>query len=256
MHNIRILSLLTLLTLPCLLLSCSEEDEITGPPPLESCQPEPGEGPIVTRTLELNAFEKVGMNVEGQVFIRQAATQQVTVTGHSNVLDALNQQIQGNAWSIDFGNLCFEDFELTINIDLPDLSAASIAGSGDIEISAFENQGPLSLSVSGSGDLTTQAFTGTPDVSSSVSGSGSIAILDNFPNAGRASVSIAGSGDYFGFSFTTLDLSVSIAGSGTAEVAALESLTVTITGSGDVLYVGQPVITSNITGTGQLIDAN
>ena len=69
---------------------------------------------------------------------------------------------------------------------------------------------------------------------------------------GQFLLSVAGSADVSAFDLSADDVSISISGSGDAEVNAGDSLSVSIKGSGDVSYSGEPTVSKSIMGNGDV----
>jgi hypothetical protein len=64
---------------------------------------------------------------------------------------------------------------------------------------------------------------------------------------------IAGSGDYHGSNVKSKGVTISIMGSGNAELDASDKLNATIMGSGDIKYTGDAVVSKNILGSGSIV---
>ena len=169
-----------------------------------------GEGPKVTKELNVDAFTGIGLSVSGKVYLTKGSTQSVKVEGQANMIDNLDLEVKDNTWSIEFKDKADHYESLVFHITLPDLHALSIAGSGSIiGESAFNNLDKLSLSIAGSGDIKSSGL-----------------------KADKCKVSIAGSGD------CTIevaeDLNVSIAGSGDVHYKGRPRIKTSIAGSGKV----------------------
>lgn len=188
-----------------------------------------GEGPKVTKELNVDAFTGIGLSVSGKVYLTKGSTQSVKVEGQANMIDNLDLEVKDNTWSIEFKDKADHYESLVFHITLPDLHALSIAGSGSIiGESAFNNLDKLSLSIAGSGDIMLEG------------------------SADEVKVSIAGSGDIKSSGLKADKCKVSIAGSGDCTIEVAEDLNVSIAGSGDVHYKGRPRIKTSIAGSGKV----
>jgi hypothetical protein len=191
-----------------------------------------GEGPRVTKTLNLDDFSKIALSFGAEVHLSQGNKQKVVIKAQQNIIDLLDKEIRGDRWRIGFENkvnLKSHD-GIDIYITLPEVEALSIAGSGSIiGETAFKNLDDLEISIAGSGDIELE---GTGD---------------------DLEVSIAGSGDVKLRDFKVNDCEVSIAGSGDCEVHVDGKLAVSIAGSGDVKYKGSPdKVQSKVAGSGDV----
>jgi len=228
---------------------------------LTSCDREnfcqPGAGGIVTRTLSLSSFSSVDFQEAGEVIISQGAAQEVVAVGHANIVDHLREVVSHGEWKIDLGNRCYDDYDLTIYITVPELDAITLSGSGHITVNDFIDQGDdLDMTLPGSGSITLGNFVGPQDLSVNISGSGTITTYGSIPTLHSQNIRISGSGKYQGFNNPSDDCTIQIPGSGTCEVTASQLLDVRISGSGIVYFKGHPSISSNITGSGSVVDAN
>ena len=112
-------------------------------------------------------------------------------------------------------------------VTVPALSAAEIAGSGDINID----------------HVTGPAFKG------SIAGSGDIKAAGN---AANVKYDIAGSGDIDGGDVVAQTAAVSISGSGGVHAHATGTATIQVIGSGDVILTGGAKCTISKTGSGDV----
>lgn len=215
-----------------------------------------GEGPIVTQTLTLPDFNGVGLSIAGNVVISQGATQEVRAIGQQNIIEDLKTTVTDDIWTITFENDCYNNYDLTIEITVPNINIVNISGSGDVTINDFSNQNALEIGITGSGNMTLNQFEGIENFRSTLTGSGVFTANEDISTLDNMTIISSGSGQFFGFEISSNNCSVNSTGSGTTEITAIESLNVVITGSGTVSYKGSPDITQNITGSGRLIDAN
>ena len=215
-----------------------------------------GSGPIITKTLSIPAFKGIDFAIAGNVIITQGTSQSVTAIGHANIINKIDNDVSGDIWDVNFGRDCFDNYDLTINITVPDIDEIAISGAGNITVGSFENQDNLSLKISGSGEITFDSFSGCEDLSVNISGNGTVSGKSEFPDLKTMDIKISGSGDYRGFPVSMDNCDINFSGSGTCEVYVRKKMDVNISGSGTVYYKGNPTITTNITGSGSLVNAN
>jgi len=234
-----------LLVFALFLTSCDKDDNCPN-----------GTGSIDTISLSLSTFNAINFAIAGNVNITQGTSQSVTLTGHSSIINKIDNEVSGGVWRIDFGRDCFSNYDLIINIVVPNIEDITMSGAGNIAVGSFENQNDLSLNLSGSGAIVTDAFGGCEHLSVNLSGSGTIRGESEFPDLKTTDINISGSGNYRGFPVSMDECDVNISGSGNCELSVRQKLDVRISGSGTVSYRGNPVITTNITGSGSVVDAN
>ena len=192
-----------------------------------------GQGPKVTETLDLPAFDAISLNISGNVYLRQGNTQSVKIEAQQNVLDQIVREVSGNHWKIKFDQNVRNHDAVKIWITMPTLTEACISGSGDIiGESAFKGLGDLTVGISGSGNIDLEV------------------------EAKNLNSGISGSGDIRAFNLACRTADINIPGSGDCEVFVSEFLKVRISGSGDVFFKGNPDLDVSISGSGNVIDAN
>lgn len=228
-----------------LLVSCSTDN---------SCVQ--GSNNIVTKEINIEEFTGVDLKISNDVIIKQGPVQKVSVTGNENVIALVGKSINSGVWDVELLNTCYLDYQLQIEITVPNIEKIFISGSGDIRVEDFVNQNDMSLKISGSGDITMNKITGTQNLIVKISGSGDINLQDDFSLLKRIDISMSGSGNFLGFNAFAKACYVSNSGSGKNEVYATEILDVSMSGSGNTYYKGTPQITKSISGSGAVINAN
>ena len=188
-----------------------------------------GEGPVVTKTLNIDDFNAIGLAVVGEVYLSKGSTQKVTVKGQANIIDNLETEVDGKEWDIKFDRKARNYEKLIFHITVPDIEGLSIAGSGSIiGEDAFDGLDRLEMAIAGSGDI---EFSGS---------------------ARKLKVSIAGNGSVKGADLNIEDCTVEIAGNGDCVIGDTDELNVSIAGSGDVKYKGSPKVSTSIAGSGRV----
>lgn len=191
-----------------------------------------GEGPKVTKTLDLDEITGLGVSIGAKVHLTQGKKQKVEIKAQQNIIDLIDRDVRRGRWRIQLEkgtNLRNHD-GIDIYITMPTIEELSVAGSGSIiGKTDFNDLDDIKVSIAGSGDV-------------DLSGSGE-----------DLEVSVAGSGDVDMVGFVVDNCEVSIAGSGDCEVNVSGSLQVSIAGSGDVKYKGDPdKVKSSIAGSGDV----
>ena len=215
-----------------------------------------GEGPIVTQTIDVADFSSVSLIGADDVVITYGETQEVTATGHQNIIDRLKRNVNGNTWNVCLQTGCHVDYELTVYITIPDIEELSITGSGDIYVNDFVNGGDLELNISGSGDIELARMEGCPAIDAVITGSGDMKLDDETPDLETLNVSITGSGNFEAYPAVANEAYIDIIGSGDCYISTLDYLDVSITGSGDVYYKGTPEVDLKVSGSGNVFSRN
>jgi len=224
--------------------SCTSDDCITG------------EGNIVTETLDLEPLDATTLMGSNNVTIKQGDIQEIKVTGYPNIIKELNRSVTNKHWEIRLDDACYKNADYSVEITIPYLTEANIAGSGNIIVHDFIAQSDQTYRVLGSGNLSLGANTGTEALNVFLTGSGNVTSNADFTNLKSLDISITGSGDFSGFATTTNTCNINVSGSGNSYVYVQDELNVIINGSGNVNYKGDPLIKSSITGSGKVVDSN
>lgn len=214
-----------------------------------------GSGPIVNQTLdieELNGFDLFG---SFNVILKNGPIQKISAIGQQNIIDQLSYDVNNGIWKIAFEEGCYNDYDLTIEFEVPNINEFGISGSGSIQIvDEFDSLVNLNIFNSGTGGIfTNDSLIISTFLNIDISGSGSISLKGKVPNQ---NITISGSGSYTAFNLESTACVVSIPGSGNCEVNASNTLDAFLSGSGSLYYIGSPVINANITGSGTINNSN
>jgi hypothetical protein len=208
-----------------------------------------GEGSKVTKTLNLDKFDAVGLAISADVFLTQGNSQSVKIEAQNNIIENLVTDVENGRWKIKFDKNVREHDGIKIWITIPTLKEASVSGSGDIVgESSFNGLDLLNLAVSGSGSIRLDYQANRSEAA--ISGSGDMKLSGS---VSEIAIRVSGSGDVDAFDLTTKSCSVRISGSGDVSVHPDDYLDAAIAGSGDVYYKGQPKVKSKISGSGDVV---
>jgi hypothetical protein len=212
-----------------------------------------GAGPTVSRNYQIGNFRQIEVAGPYDVEVRTGSNPSVAARGSQKLLERTVVEVQGDklvirpeenhgffhfGWS-SRGNASFV-------VTVPQLSAATIAGSGGIKVNQVRGDS-FEGAVAGSGDLDVASF----DVKSlklSIAGSGGVKA--GAGKAQNADYEIAGSGDVDAGAVAAQVAKISIAGSGNVKAHATGTADVEIMGSGDVDVTGGAKCSVNKMGSG------
>ncbi|MFC2090373.1 GIN domain-containing protein [Bacteroidota bacterium] len=149
------------------LASCSDSfDRVTG------------DGPIVTRTLQLDPFSSIEMQGIDDVYITYGTEQSVRVEGHENIIARIKTAVVNGTWYIELENENYGHYELTYYLQMPAIENIASSGTGDVIISESMQLEDVSISLVGTG-----SFLGFPlsadNCNVDISGSGDCEITVN-----------------------------------------------------------------------------
>ena len=212
-------------------------------------------GPTISRNYQVGNFQQIEVAGPYDVTVRTGANPGVSATGGQKLLDRTIVVVQGDKLVIhpqehhgfslfSFGTHGGAKFTVTV----PQLSAATIAGSGDLHVDHVRGAS-FDGSVAGSGGLDVD----TVEVQSlklSIGGSGSAKARGG--KAQSIDYSIGGSGDIDAGAVQGQKATVSIAGSGNVKANATGTADVSVVGSGDVDVSGGAKCTISKAGSGDV----
>lgn len=211
-------------------------------------------GPVISRSFPVGAFDEVEAAGPFDVTIHTGAAPSVQVRGNQSLVDKLDVDVEGGTLRIrphsEHGFFHFGVYrgKADINITVPALKAATLAGTGNVDIDKVQGAS-FEGKMAGAGDLSIDSA----DVGSlklSVAGSGNAGVKSG--KAQSADYGIAGAGDIDASNMTSQDLKISIAGSGDVKAHATGTADVSIMGSGDVTVTGGAKCSINKAGSGDV----
>lgn len=212
-----------------------------------------GSGEVATESRDLGSFDGVALTGGFKVLVRQAPTGKLELKGDKNLLQYIETRVidGSKGRTLEIGPKKGYNLSTTvtpqITIDMAQLRAVAISGSGDVRVEAMKTP-TVDASISGSGDIKFIDLN-SDHLALRVAGSGDIMAAGR---TGSLSISVAGSGDVKTRALEANEVKVSIAGSGDAQVQAVKTLKVSISGSGDVAYLGSPEISMSVAGSGKV----
>lgn len=188
-----------------------------------------GEGPTATQIRQVANFNKIKLNGSGDVEIVPSNTQQVIISGYTNLLEVYESKVVNGELIVGFeSRKNIRNDNIKVRIEIPDIRGVNINGSGDVMINGF--------------------LQGT-DLITLINGSGRIRIQSSAFNS--TAYNINGSGDIFAAGIPSKTSEASITGSGFIELNCSQNLKIRISGSGTIDYYGNPPTTDiAISGSG------
>ncbi|HYX47332.1 MAG TPA: head GIN domain-containing protein [Sphingomicrobium sp.] len=212
-------------------------------------------GPTVSRNYQVGNFHEIEVAGPYDVNVRTGSNVAVSAEGPQKILDHAVVEVEGDKlvirsenhvslFSWGFGSHGKTVFTVTV----PQLRAATMAGSGDLNIDKVQGD-QFEGKMAGSGDLGVGSLN-VQSLKLAMAGAGDTKIGSG--QAQNAEYKIVGSGDIDAPGVNTQQLTVSIAGSGNIRAHATGAAEVTIMGSGDVEVSGGAKCTVTKHGSGDV----
>jgi hypothetical protein len=211
-----------------------------------------GDHRVIKQNFPVTAFTGVALEGGQDVIVQVGAQPSVRAEGDAETIGKLDIRVENGQLRI--GHKKGNDFHwgwhkdrprVRIYVTTPSLAAASIGGSGDMQVDRVEGQN-FTGSIGGSGDMRIGTMK-VGDAKFAVAGSGGIVAAGT---ANSASLSIAGSGDIDAGALESRTATLSVAGSGDLKVKAMETAQISIVGSGDAVVTGPAKCTISKMGSG------
>lgn len=208
-----------------------------------------GSGTVEKENRNLEEFDRISINVSGNIFYVQGDTYKIGIETDDNLLQYITTNVRGKELIIDSDkSIC--PHKLNIYITSKELRKVEIEGSADFFAQTPIKTENLDISIDGSGDVQIDSVF-SERVQLEINGSGEIRIGGS---CNTFSAEVNGSGDIFASKLNSKISKVEINGSGNAYVVAQDELILEINGSGDVYYDGNPNrFVLNINGSGKAI---
>lgn len=191
-----------------------------------------GSGSNGTKTINVPAFTAVESHYDIKAVISYGPAQEVTATGYNNLLNILDFSVENGVLKLKFSTdyNTIRNGNVVASIRVPDLTAVTIHGSENIEISNFSNGISLQAFIHGSGDIRV-----------------------NNSNYQSALLKVHGSGNIEAQGLQVAQAEAAIHGSGNTSVSVTEHLKAGIYGSGNIYYWGNPAVETSLNGSGKVI---
>ena len=200
------------------------------------------------RNFPVTDFEQIVLAGSTDISVTTGSRVSVVAVGADADIDRLDIRVEGNRLLVGTkkGNWTWSTREgVKLRVTVPNLSAATISGSGDMDINRVK--GPFSGRISGSGDMSIAAVDATT-LNLAISGSGEIEAASG--RCGAGNFATTGSGDIDAANVRCETLSATVTGSGNVDGQATATATLRVTGSGNVKVTGGARCTTSTTGSG------
>jgi hypothetical protein len=195
-------------------------------------------GPDGRRSFAVSGFESVSLEGSDNVRIVRGPKISVIATGPQRVLDLLNIRVEKNTLKIDRKpgrtNWLRRDYRgATITITMPSITAAGVAGSGDMTVDRAD--GPsFGAAVEGSGNLKVASIAVTR-AQLAAEGSGDLTISGTARDSAMAA---EGSGNIDARGLVSQQATIAVEGSGDIAATVRQRATIAVEGSGNVDVTG------------------
>ncbi len=209
-------------------------------------------GPSGTRSFDVTGFDQVELAGSDDVRVIAGPVFSVQATGPEKTLDRLKIEVSGSTLSIgrkrSLSMGWSNDKSALVTVTMPTIKAASVAGSGNMDIDQVETA-EFEANIAGSGGMKIKSAQ-VDKLGIDIAGSGGATVAGA---AKTIDISIAGSGSVMAKDLNAAEASISIAGSGNVDARASGAASVSIAGSGDVNISGTSNCKTSKNGSGKVV---
>lgn len=208
-------------------------------------------GPDASRSFAVGEFDRIEVSGPYHVQVHTGAQTAISATGPEKMLEHMLVEVQDGELLIrprkDAQRMAWSGrSRVEVEIHVPMLRAAGIAGAGDVRIDNIRGN-EFEGTIKGSGDIDI-ANLETKALRLSIAGSGNVRAAAGQTES--ADLKIGGSGDIDTKGITAQTASATIAGSGNIAATAKDTAAVRIMGAGDVEITGGAKCTVDNKGAG------
>lgn len=212
-----------------------------------------GNGYKTERSSHYAYFDRVHLDFNADVYIRQGSTSETRVVASENLINSIEEYVfNGELYLGVKSGHCINEVNGKVKIYVTSLQyeALKLSGSGSIQSESALDLNDLEIDLIGRGDVVLSNVA-VDDYDIEIDGSGDVFMQG--PSANNGTINIDGSGDANLEGLLTNTVNVNIEGRGDANLNVVNTLNVNISGTGIVRYDGNPNVSSSVIGGGKVI---
>lgn len=205
-------------------------------------------GAVIEERRAVGAFTRIELNGAGKVTIVSGDETAVSVKADKNMLQYVETEVRGGVLRLNVKpGVRFGGAPVSYTVSAKNIESIQTNGSGDVFAEAVLSGDKLKLVSAGTGKI--RAAVKARKLEVQIAGSGDIDLTGASEDL---SLVILGSGSVKASGLSGRKTDANVAGSGSVELGAFESIEANIAGSGDIVYSGSPQVSSRVIGSGKL----
>jgi hypothetical protein len=213
---------------------------------------ERGNGDRITKTFNLEPYDKIEVSGAYDVYLVQADGHDVTITVDENLMEEINIYVRGSRLIIESERLIDSPEGVKIEIPTNNIKELNISGASDIISKEPIRSEYLAILLSGAGKMDLKLDAG--EVIIDLSGA-ALVYLEGV--AKSLDVYMSGAGSLEADELEVIDCNIDISGVGSAIVNVSGTLDAQVSGLGKVEYIGDPEsVRGDVSGIGNVEKAN
>jgi hypothetical protein len=209
-----------------------------------------GSGNVIVEDRPVTGFDRVRMEIQGNLEIQQGTTEKLTISGEDNILPLLTTNVSYGELVIRFKpNVNIRtNRPIQITLIVKDLKGLQLSSSGNVTVKPITTSDFL-LTLSSSGNVQIEGIQ-ADKITAHLSSSGDIYIKGG---ARQLDLQVSSSGSFNAGDLRVQNATVGLSSSGDVIVWAVDKLDANISSSGNISYYGSPSVNQRITSSGNLI---
>ncbi len=207
-------------------------------------------GPTTSEVRNISSFTSIDYKLPGTLHIDQGNNSTARVEAGNNVISTIRTEVIDGVLTIDTTSATLTLPTINIYVatnNVSNVSAITSSGAGTVAADVPLTASTLRLTLSGAGSL--DAPVNVTQLNVLLSGAGSMQLRGNATNMNAL---LSGVGSLNAYDLQTNVASVTVSGTGSAQVTAQQNLTATVSGVGSINYHGSPQVNQSRTGLGSI----
>ncbi len=194
-----------------------------------------GIGKTTEKTIQLENFDEISIDIPGKIYIRQSNSYQVKVECNENLMSILDFEVSRKKLRLKSTN-CIDGFtDLNVYVSVPNLEKITVNSDARLYTQSNFKIKDFKLEVNGAG--TAKLDLNCKDLETELNG---MAKIKYSGQCKKHEIEINGTGSVNTYKMITQELEIELNGSGTGKVSASEKLDISVNGVGTVYYAGKP----------------
>lgn len=197
----------------------------------------------ITKDFNTEDFQQVESNIPAQIYIVQSDNYSVSAYGPDNQIPLLKIFVKGNTLYLNADKSWNQKIksgkkQISIHISVPNLTAITHNGVGDIQLNKHAEFDNLTIKLKGVGDVLCEDMA-CKQLEVNLTGVGDVKLKGNSESAYYKN---SGVGDIEAKEMAVSSLAVKHSGVGDVACRAVKELAINASGVGDVVYYGNPTL--------------
>ncbi len=209
-----------------------------------------GTGPTTSQVRDIPSFTSIDYKLPGTLHFDQGNNSTVRVETGESVISSIRTEVINGVLTIDTTSptLTLQTVNVFVSTaNVSNVSSITSSGAGTVTCDIPLTANTLRLTLTGAGSM--DAPVNVTQLNVLLSGVGSMQLRGNATNM---TADVSGVGSLNAYDLQTNVTSVTVSGTGSAQVTAQQNLTANVSGTGSINYHGPAQVTQSRTGIGSI----